>query len=118
MQPLVARVVDRAVPAIAPVKPNKTQIVLVAMVLALLLGALASIVLDRLDNTIKGGDDAEARLKLPVLAALPLVAEQRPAHMVRMFWTTRRIRTLPKAYARRAPACCCPAWTCRTRRCW
>ncbi len=83
--PSLARVVDRAVPAIAPVKPQKAQIVLVALVLALFMGALAAVVLDRLDNTIKGGDDAEARLKLPVLATLPEVPKSDRAHMVRMF---------------------------------
>jgi len=32
---------------------------------------MASLLLDRLDNTVKGGDDAETRLKQPLLSALP-----------------------------------------------
>ena len=83
LQPKVARVVDRAIPAGVPYKPNKQQVVVVALMLALLLGALASIVLDRMDNTVKGPDDAEARLHLPVLAALPMVMNQDHRHMAR-----------------------------------
>ena len=81
----VARIIDRAVPSYTPVRPNKSQIVLRALLLALLVGALASILVDRLDNTIKGGDDAETRLRLPVLTALPMVAGTDRAHMARLF---------------------------------
>ncbi len=87
IQPSAARVIDRAVPNFTPVKPNKQQIVLVALLLALLLGALASVLLDRMDNTIKGSDDAELRLKLPVLAALPVMADQERAKMAQVFLT-------------------------------
>ncbi len=85
IQPSAARVIDRAVPNFTPVKPNKRQIVLTSLLLALLLGALASVLLDRLDNTIKGSDDAELRLKLPVLAALPVVSDQDRTTMARVF---------------------------------
>ena len=85
IQPSAARVIDRAVPNLTPVKPNKRQIVLVALLLALLLGALASVLLDRLDNTIKGSDDAELRLRLPVLAALPVMADHDRVKMARLF---------------------------------
>ena len=87
IQPSLARVVDGAVPPTIPVAPNKRQIVLVALVLALLAGALASVVVDRLDNTIKGSDDAENRLKLPVLTALPLVAQKNRRLLSRIFLT-------------------------------
>ena len=85
IQPSAARVIDRAVPNFTPIKPNKRQFVLTALVLALLLGSLASVLLDRLDNTIKGSDDAELRLKLPVLAALPVMGEQARIKMARVF---------------------------------
>ncbi|MEY2890697.1 MAG: hypothetical protein RJA98_605 [Pseudomonadota bacterium] len=85
VQAQVARVVDRAVPPELPVRPRKAQIVLVAAVLALFLGAMASLLLDRLDNTIKGGDDAEVRLKHPVLAALPELAKSTRAKMASVF---------------------------------
>lgn len=75
VQSSVARVVDEAVPPNLPFKPARTQIVLVAAILALFVGAMASLLLDRLDNTVKGGDDAEIRLKQPLLTALPKVLE-------------------------------------------
>ncbi len=85
VQAAVARVMDRAVPPGTPIRPNKQQIVIVAAVLALFLGALASLLLDRLDNTVKGSDDAEVRLRLPVLTALPLVESANRAQMARLF---------------------------------
>jgi capsular exopolysaccharide synthesis family protein len=85
VQAEVARIIDRAVPNFTPVRPDKTQIVIRALLLALVAGALASILVDRLDNTIKGGDDAEVRLRLPVLTALPMVADSERAHMARLF---------------------------------
>jgi len=78
----VARVVDAAVPASQPFKPQKGQLVVVAFVLGLFLGAIASLLLDRLDNTLKGGEDAEFKLKLPLLAATPVLeTHERPATM-------------------------------------
>jgi capsular exopolysaccharide synthesis family protein len=85
VQAAVARVVDKAVRTVIPVRPAKLQIVLVAAVLALFLGAMASLLVDRLDNTIKGTDDAEVRLRLPVLTALPLVELHDRVHMARLF---------------------------------
>lgn len=87
IQPSAARVIDSAVPNFTPIKPNKRQIVLVALALALLAGAMASVLLDRLDNTVKGSDDAELRLKLPVLAALPVVANPDRPKMAKLFLT-------------------------------
>lgn len=67
----VARVVDPAVLAKLPVSPKKGQIVLVALVLGLMLGAMGALLLDRLDNTIKGSESAELKLQQPVLSVLP-----------------------------------------------
>ena len=85
VQAAVARVVDRAVTPSIPVRPAKGQIVIVAAVLALFLGAMASLLLDRLDNTLKGADDAEMRLQQPVLTALPMLADHNRARMARIF---------------------------------
>ena len=85
VQASVGRVVDTAVPTSAPIKPDKGQIVIVAAVLALFIGALASVLMDRLDNTIKGGEDAELRLKQHLLAALPEVPGLERGAMARLF---------------------------------
>jgi capsular exopolysaccharide synthesis family protein len=71
-QPL-ARVVDRAVPALTPVRPLKLQSVSIAAVAGLLLGLIGAIALKRLDNTVKTSEDVELRLRQPFLAALPVL---------------------------------------------
>ncbi len=70
MQGQVARVVDPAALG-EQIKPKKAQMMAVALVLGLMAGALIALLLDKLDNTLKGQDDAEERLKQPILASLP-----------------------------------------------
>src|SRR6185312_4202629 len=66
LQSTIARVVD---PATVPVKayaPKKTEIVLIAGLMTLLLGAMLALLLDRLSNTINSTSDVETRLGMPV----------------------------------------------------
>ena len=85
LQAAVARVVDPAVIATLPVRPNKLQIILVAFVLGLVAGSMGSILLDRLDNTIKGSESAEAKLHQPVLAILPSLKGEQLENVSTMF---------------------------------
>ncbi|MBS1209290.1 MAG: polysaccharide biosynthesis tyrosine autokinase [Proteobacteria bacterium] len=71
LQGSVARVVDPAVVPERPVKPKKSQVIAIALVLGLFAGVLISLLLDKLDNTVKGIEDAERRFQVPVLAGLP-----------------------------------------------
>lgn len=73
MQSVVARVVDPAVAEAAPFKPVRSQIVSVAIVLGLLIGALAALLLDQLDTTLRSSEDVEERLRQPTITMLPLV---------------------------------------------
>lgn len=73
LQSAVARVVDAAVVPSKPVKPQKPQIIAIAFVLGLFIGVMVSLLLDRLDNTIKTTEDVEAKLKAPLLTTLPLL---------------------------------------------
>jgi len=73
LQSAVARVVDGAVVPNKPVKPQKPQVIGIAFVLGLFIGVLVSLLLDRLDNTIKTTEDVEAKLKAPLLTTLPLL---------------------------------------------
>lgn len=75
LQSAIARVVDLAVQPHTPVKPQKVQIVSIALVLGLFLGMLTSLLLDRLDNTIKTTEDVEGKLKQPLLTTLPLLSK-------------------------------------------
>lgn len=85
LQSAVARVVDPAVVANVPVRPNKQQIVAVALVLGLLVGCMGALLLERLDNTIKGGESAEAKLHQPVLAVAPAVKADEATKLGRLF---------------------------------
>lgn len=73
LQTAVARVVDAAVIPARPIKPQKMQIIAIAFVLGLFVAVLVSLLLDRLDNTLKTSEDVETRLKHPVLTTLPLL---------------------------------------------
>lgn len=72
LQTPIARVVDPAVPSKRPVKPKKFLIVSLAVIFGLLIGAASSLLLDRLDNTLTP-EDAEAKLRQPLLTTLPLL---------------------------------------------
>ncbi len=66
-----ARMIEAAVVPSTPVAPNKQRIVLTGLLLGLLLGIGLAFLLDHLDNTLKGVDDVEQRLGIPVLGQLP-----------------------------------------------
>ena len=67
-----ARVIDEAIPADYPEKPQKKKIVLVAVIFSGALAAAVVLLLDWLDNTIKTPEDVEERLRVPLLGHLPL----------------------------------------------
>lgn len=73
MQTVVARVVDPAIVSDVPVKPRKFLIVSVAFALSLMLGIAIAFMLEYLDNSVGSAEDAERKLGLPLLAAVPLV---------------------------------------------
>lgn len=71
----VARVMDQATEPSSPIKPQKMQIVAIALVVGLLIAVLAALLIDQLDNTLKSTQDVESRLKAPLLSALPKLAK-------------------------------------------
>ena len=70
-QDSIARVIDKAVPALAPVRPAKARSVLLAMLLTAVLGVAGSVLLYRVNNTFKTDEDVQRALGQPLLAALP-----------------------------------------------
>lgn len=68
-----ARVVDPAVVPTLPVKPRKSMMVGIAVILALFAGIGLAFLLEHLDNTLKSGEELEDRLGLPMLGSLPLL---------------------------------------------
>jgi succinoglycan biosynthesis transport protein ExoP len=79
-----ARVVDKAVPSILPVRPLKRQTVIVALFGGLLLGVVGALLLSRLNNTVKTTADVENKLQQPLLAALPVIGVLRRKHAPRL----------------------------------
>lgn len=73
MQTVVARVVDPAIVSDSPVKPKKKIVIGSAFVLSLLLGIGVAFMLERLDTSVRSAEDAERKLGLPMLAAVPLI---------------------------------------------
>jgi polysaccharide biosynthesis transport protein len=67
-----ARIVDVAEVPGAPIKPRKSRIVTIAVVMALLLGVGLALLEDRLDNTLKSSDDVEGYTQLATLGTVPL----------------------------------------------
>lgn len=79
-----ARIVDRAVPTINPIRPKGFQLVAVAAASGLFLGALGAVFLNRLNNTIRTTADVESKLRQPFLAALPIIGMIQRKHAARM----------------------------------
>lgn len=73
LQSANARIVDPAVVPDRPIKPRKSLIIAAAFVVGLIGGMLVALFIDRLDNTLKSSQDAEQRLRLPILTTLPLL---------------------------------------------
>ncbi len=71
LQPVNARIIDTAVVPLAPYKPNRNRIILVALVLSLLLGVGLALLIEHLDNTFRDSGLLEEKLRLPVLGVLP-----------------------------------------------
>ncbi len=74
-----ARLIESAMPNLAPVYPNKQRSAMVGLLIGLALGIALALVLDHLDNTLKGADDVERRLGLPVLGLVPRLDESSEA---------------------------------------
>ena len=80
-----ARLVDRAVVPLNPVKPKKSLIVLISGLLAGFIGVALVLLLDALNNTFKSTEEIETRLNLPVLGILPLVKRKDRQTLARQF---------------------------------
>ena len=68
-----ARVVEAAAVPRIPVKPNKRLMVTVSVLLTLMLGIALALLLESLDNTVKGSGDVDEKLGRPLLGMVPLL---------------------------------------------
>ncbi len=70
LQSTIARIIDPATVPGSAYAPKKTQIVGIAAAVALLIGIMLSLLLDRISNTINTAGEVENRLGLPMLGYL------------------------------------------------
>lgn len=78
LQSTIARVVDPAIVSGAAVKPQKTRIITISLVIGLMLGIALALLLEYLDNTVRSGEDVAIKLEVPLLGFLPWVPGKHP----------------------------------------
>jgi len=73
LQTANARIVDPAVMPDKPVKPKKSLIVALALIVSLMFGVALAFLLDALDATIKNAEEVDHKLGFALLGILPLL---------------------------------------------
>ncbi len=76
LQTANARVIDPAMVPDEPVKPKRTMLSTLAILLSLIIGVLLVFVRDELDRTIKSRDDVILKLHTQLLGVLPMLKEK------------------------------------------
>lgn len=66
-------IIDQAVPADKPSEPRLLLNIALAALIGLGLGLVGALIMEALDETLASPDDVEAKLRLPVLAVIPLL---------------------------------------------
>jgi polysaccharide biosynthesis transport protein len=86
LQTAVARVIDEATLG-EKIKPKKSIILAVSLMISLLIGSIVAIWYERADHTIKGPEDAEVKLGVPVLTSLPAHAQKKGTNIAKLIVT-------------------------------
>jgi polysaccharide biosynthesis transport protein len=69
-------IVDRAQVPAAPYKPDLRKNLTMGIAIGLIAGILLAFLLEQLDDTVKSSEDAEVRVRAPVLGIIPMVSEK------------------------------------------
>jgi polysaccharide biosynthesis transport protein len=67
----MVEIVDRAVPGVRPVRPNKPLNIILGVVIGLVVGVGLAFFIEYLDTSVKTIDDVERTLQSPVLGVIP-----------------------------------------------
>jgi len=86
LQSTVGRVIEPAIIASIPYKPQKKRIVVISLILGLLFSTLLAFFLEYLDNTLKNPEDIEQKLGLPLLTALPKLKIAKTDDKMKAMW--------------------------------
>lgn len=73
LETVAARIIDRAVFPKHPIKPQKSIIVALASVVAMLIGVGLALLIEALNNTFTTAAEIEIKTKLPVIGVLPYI---------------------------------------------
>jgi capsular exopolysaccharide synthesis family protein len=76
VQSINARMLNKAVPASSPYKPNKRNMLVIGLFIGVLFGLGLAFLIEHFDNTFKSSDEVESRLNLPVIGMLPNIFEK------------------------------------------
>lgn len=72
-----ARVIEPAEVPTEPAWPKKTLVVALAFIAALIVGIVATLLIDIFDNTLKNAEDIDSKLGLPLLGLVPFIKRPR-----------------------------------------
>lgn len=71
------RIIEPALVPLKPVWPDKRRMVLIAFVLALVVGGVAVVAVELVDNSFRRPEELESYLDMPILAAIPRIEKFR-----------------------------------------
>lgn len=71
------RVLDAAIPPLAPAGPNRLQLYVAGLFVAIVLGVGSALLRDRIDTSLHTVDDLRAFTHVPVLTSIPLMRSER-----------------------------------------
>ena len=85
IQTAIARIIDEARPPKGPFGPNRSLIVAVAALTALLAGVALALLVERLNNAVKASHELESKLGIRSLGVLPVTEPEKGVPLERMF---------------------------------
>lgn len=80
----VARIVDQAVPPLAPIKPPKLQLIGISALVGLVLAALLALAIEARVTVIRSVDDVSQKFGVPLIVAVPKVDRKTAQRLSRL----------------------------------
>jgi succinoglycan biosynthesis transport protein ExoP len=99
------RILDLAIPGKLPIKPRVVLNVVIAVFAGLVLGFGAALAAEGFDNTVRGQEQAEALIGVPVLGMIPLIDQSNDAKLSVKEQQTRDLGVFHDGRSAAAEAC-------------
>ncbi|MEH6604188.1 MAG: polysaccharide biosynthesis tyrosine autokinase [Pseudomonadales bacterium] len=84
-----ARLLDAALVPGGPIKPRKSQSILLAFILGVIFGCAIAVLLEILDNTIKHPEEVVEKLEVPLLGSLQVMPTDKQGN-IEFFWADKK----------------------------